>query len=84
MSICLITPNGRSIIQKVPVDRLLESDAPFISDIKNAEQLKQVLNRCISELTIMKGKDTSFIIAETSRRLLRKFDDTDIGKQCKC
>ncbi|MBR0576930.1 TatD family hydrolase [Proteiniclasticum sp. BAD-10] len=69
----LNSPNGRSIIQKVPVDRLLlESDAPFISDIKTAEQLKQVLNRCISELTIMKGKDTSLIIAETSRRLLKE------------
>jgi TatD DNase family protein len=67
----LNSPNGRSKIQKIPCDRLLvESDAPFISDIKTAVQLKRKLDYCINELAIMKGNEVSTRIAETSRRLL--------------
>lgn len=70
----LNSPNGRSIIQKIPCERLLlESDAPFISNVTTVAQLKRKLNHCISELTIMKGKDASLIIAETSHRLLKNF-----------
>lgn len=64
------SPNGRSIVQKVPVDRLLlESDAPFISDIKTVDQLKRKLTYCLNELAIIKGNEVSTCIAETSRRL---------------
>lgn len=67
----LISPNGRAIIQRIPVDRLLlESDAPFISDIKTGYQLKQRLAYCLSELSILKGSEVLAIIAETSRRLI--------------
>jgi TatD DNase family protein len=67
----LNSPNGRSIVQKVPGDRLLlESDAPFISDIKTVDQLKRKLTYCLNELTVIKGNEVSTRIAETSRRLL--------------
>ncbi|TEB12298.1 putative deoxyribonuclease YjjV [Pelotomaculum sp. FP] len=67
----LNSPNGRSIIQKVPVDRLLlESDAPFISDIKTVEKLKRSLTHCLNELNLIKGNEVSRLIFETSRRLL--------------
>ena len=67
----LNSSNGRSIIQKVPIDRLLlESDAPFISDIKTAEQLKRSLTHCLKELSKIKGNEVSRCIYETSRQLL--------------
>lgn len=66
----LNSPNGRLIIQKIPVERLLlESDAPFISDIKTVEQLKRKLNCCIDELRVIKGNEILKYILETSRRL---------------
>lgn len=67
----LNSPNGRSIIQRIPVERLLlESDAPFISDIKTVEQLKRKLTYCLDELSVIKGNEVSKCIFETSRRLL--------------
>lgn len=70
----LNSPNGRSIIQKIPVDRLLlESDAPFISDIKTVDQLKQKLTNCLNELAIIKGSEISACIAETSRQLFEVY-----------
>jgi len=66
----LNSSNGRSIVQKVPVDRLLlESDAPFISDIKTVEKLKRSLTHCLNELNLIKGNEVSKRIFETSRRL---------------
>jgi TatD DNase family protein len=68
----LNSPNGRSIIQRIPVERLLiESDAPFISDIRTVEQLKKKLTYCLNELAVIKGAEVSKCIYETSRRLLR-------------
>ncbi len=68
------SPNGRSIIQKIPCERLLlESDAPFISNVRTVGQLKRMLNHCISELNIIKGEDASLMITETSHRLLKNF-----------
>jgi TatD DNase family protein len=68
----LNSPNGRSIVQKVPSDRLLlESDAPFISDIKSVEKLRRSLAHCQIELNSIKGDEVSKIVAETSQRLLR-------------
>lgn len=65
------SPNGRLIIQEVPENRLLlESDAPFLSNAKTVKQLKQKLTYCLDELAIIKGKEVSIQIAETSRRLL--------------
>lgn len=67
----LNSSNGRSIVQKVPVDRLLlESDAPFISDIKTVEKLKRSLTHCLNELNLIKGNEVSRRIFETSRQLL--------------
>lgn len=67
----LNSPNGRSIIQRIPVERLLlESDAPFISDIKTVEQLKRSLTYCLYELSVIKGNEVSKSIFDTSRRLL--------------
>ncbi len=63
--------NGQSIIQRIPVERLLlESDAPFISDIKTVEQLKRSLRHCINELSVLKGNEVPMCIFETSHRLL--------------
>jgi Tat protein secretion system quality control protein TatD with DNase activity len=58
-------------VHKVPVDRLvLESDAPFISDIIRVEQLKRSLLYCLAELRVLKNMEISKCIFETSRRLL--------------
>lgn len=66
----LNSTNGRSIVQRVPFDRLLiESDAPFISDIKMVKQLKRSLFYCLTELSEIKKKEISKYILETSRRL---------------
>lgn len=66
----LNSPNGRLVIQKIPIERLLlESDAPFISDIKTVEQLKRKLAGCIDELRVMKGNEVLRCIFETSRQL---------------
>jgi TatD DNase family protein len=67
----LNSPNGRSIIQKIPINRLLlESDAPFISDIKTVDQLKQSIMLCLHKLNELKGSQVSKCIFETSRQLL--------------
>ncbi len=67
----LNSANGRSIVQKIPVGRLLlESDAPFISDIKTVDQLKRSLTHCLKELSKIKGNEVSRCIYETSRQLL--------------
>ena len=63
--------NGRSIVQRIPVKRLLlESDAPFISNIRTVEQLKRSFTYCLNELNIIKGKEVSKDIFETSCQLL--------------
>lgn len=66
----LNSSNGCSIVQKIPVGRLLlESDAPFISDIKTAVQLKRSLTCCLRELSKIKGNGIFRSIYETSRQL---------------
>lgn len=63
--------NGQSIIQRIPIERfLLESDAPFISNMKTVEQLKRSLVYCLNELSVLKGNEVPKYIFETSRRLL--------------
>lgn len=66
----LNSSNGRSIVQKIPVDRLLlESDAPFISDIRTVDQLKRSLTHCLNELNLIKGNEVWRRIFETNRKL---------------
>lgn len=66
--------NGRSIIQRIPIKRLLlESDAPFISEIKTVEQLKRSLNYCLNEISVIKGINVSKCISETSRQLFETY-----------
>lgn len=65
--------NGQSIIKKIPVDKLLlETDAPFISNIKTVEYLEKSLLFCLKELNVIVGVDVSNIISETSKLLLQK------------
>lgn len=67
----LSSSTGRSIIGKIPVDRLLlESDAPFISNIKTVEQLKRSIAFCLHKLVSLKGNEVSRFIFETSRQLI--------------
>lgn len=68
---------GRLIVQKIPSDRLLlESDAPFISNINTGCQLKQKLAYCLNALAKIKGNEVRTLITETSRRLFEHDDDT--------
>lgn len=70
----LNSENGRSIVQKIPIDRLLlESDAPFISEIKTVDQLKKKLTYCLKELSVIKGNEVPKCILETSCRLIEKY-----------
>lgn len=63
--------NGLAIIQKIPIKQLLiESDAPFISNIKTIEQLKKSLLFCTKKLSEIKGIEISDTISRTSRYLL--------------
>lgn len=69
----LNSSTGRPIIEEIPIDRLLlESDAPFISDIKTVEQLKRSIEFCLHGLIAIKGKEVPKIIYETSRQLFGK------------
>lgn len=64
------SPNGRSVIQKIPSNRLLlESDAPFISKVATVHQLKLMLNNTIREIVLIKEKDVSLVITKTSHQL---------------
>ena len=69
----LNSSTGRLIIEKIPIDRLLlESDAPFISNIKTVEQLKRSLAFCLHEISASKGNEALEIIYKTSRQLIGK------------
>lgn len=49
----LDSSNGRSILRMLPIDRiLLESDAPFISNIKTGDELLSVLDKTIDRLVL--------------------------------
>lgn len=67
----LNSSRGQSIIQKIPPERLLlESDAPFISNIITAEQLRRSLSFCLDQLSVLKGMQICEIIKTTSLSLL--------------
>jgi len=67
----LRSPNGLSIIARIPNDRLLiETDAPFISEIKTATRLRNSLSFCLKELSVNKGNNIVETIARTSAALL--------------
>lgn len=62
--------SGQVTIQKIPVNRLLiESDAPFISNIKTVNRLKTSLLFCIEQLKTIHGDNVQSTIAETSEHL---------------
>lgn len=66
----LKSPNGQLIAKEIPVNRLLlESDAPFISEIKTVEQLERKLKYSLNELVRIKGGEVVECIYKTSQRL---------------
>lgn len=63
--------NGKKIIERIPIERIvLESDAPFVSNINTAELLKQSLMRTQVELCKIKTQKSLDILDYTSRVLL--------------
>ena len=45
------SPNGNKILEKIPYDKILiESDAPFISNIKTGNELIDILNKTSIEI----------------------------------
>ena len=67
----LRSPNGLSILAHIPNDRLLiETDAPFISEIKTVPQLRNSLSFCLKELSVRKGDHIAETIARASAALL--------------
>lgn len=43
--------NGKKILERIPQDRILiESDAPFISEVKNGNQLNEILKSTYMEI----------------------------------
>jgi len=67
----LHSPNGIAIVNRIPNDRLLiETDAPFISEIITAAQARRSLSRCLDELTALKGDGIAETIAKSSKILL--------------
>lgn len=67
----LISPNGVRIIEHIPVSQiLLESDAPFVGEIKTVVQLKESLERTITGVEKIKNKNVLNILEQTSKRVL--------------
>lgn len=67
----LFSSNGVRIIEHIPVAQmLLESDAPFVGEIKTVVQLKESLERTISGVEKIKNKKVLNILEQTSKRVL--------------
>jgi TatD DNase family protein len=70
-SAMLNSPNGQKLIKIIPVDRMLiESDAPFVGEVNNAQQLKTVLREIEGSLVAIFGHDIIEHIRRNSRALL--------------
>jgi TatD DNase family protein len=66
----LDSENGRRNIKHIPFERiLLETDAPFISDIRYAQQQKRYLNDIEEKLITLKGEDTTRHIRNSSQEI---------------
>ena len=62
--------NGMSLIKAMPVDKiLLESDAPFISDIKTLQQIKDNLSYVIDKLIEFDGLEVVKAIDRSNRSI---------------
>lgn len=67
----LNSPNGTKIIARIPIERLvLESDAPFVGNIKTAEALSLSLAKTSENLCRIKQEGNRDLINYTSRKLL--------------
>ena len=54
----LKTKSGINLIHKIPPNRILiETDAPFSGEFKNAKQLKNILQDMIDDISMIKGID---------------------------
>lgn len=54
----LKTKSGINLIHKIPPNRILiETDAPFSGEFKNAKQLKNILQDMIDNISMIKGID---------------------------
>lgn len=67
----LFSPNGVRIIQRIPISQmLLESDAPFVEEIKTVIQLQKSLERTITGVERIKNKSVLNILEQTSKKVL--------------
>lgn len=69
----LRSSNGIKIVERIPISRMvLESDAPFVGNIKTGMLLKSSLERTVVGLNRIKLDNTMDEIDKTSRKLLGK------------
>ena len=63
--------NGLNLIKNIPIENILiETDAPFINDIKNIERIKTELQEIESSLVSIFGEDLLYLIHNNSKALL--------------
>jgi len=67
----LFSANGIKIIEHIPVAQmLLESDAPFVGEIKTAAQLRKSLEQTVAGVENIKNESVLSILEQTSQRVL--------------
>lgn len=62
---------GNLNISQIPVDRILvETDYPFISRVRNSQEIYDSLLECLRRLNIVMGKDIMDTVSESSKKIL--------------
>lgn len=68
----LETKSGVEVIKKIPYDRmLLETDAPFVSKMKQVGVIKKKLEEAVSKISDIVGRNVSYILNENAKEIFR-------------
>ena len=63
---------GNLNISQIPLERiLLETDYPFISNVRGAQEVYKGLSTCLSKLNVLFDKEVEDIVSESSKIILK-------------
>ena len=63
---------GSLNISQIPIERiLLETDYPFISNVRGPQEVYKSLSSCLSTLNVLLDKEVKDIVSESSKRILK-------------